>query len=83
MDNFADGNSLYVIARTVAELKNTLPCESEVVIDWFKNNKIIFNPEKFQATILDKQKHDHLNETIKFVIKRLRLCLLSGPEVVN
>ena len=33
MDNFGDGNSLYVIARTVAELKNTLPCESEVVID--------------------------------------------------
>ena len=27
---------------------------------------MIVNPEKFQAFILDKQKHDYSNETIKF-----------------
>ena len=27
---------------------------------------MIVNPEKFQAIILDKQKHDYSNETIKF-----------------
>ena len=27
---------------------------------------MIVDPEKFQAIILDKQKHDYSNETIKF-----------------
>ena len=31
----------------------------------FKNSKIIVKPEKFQAIILDKLKHDYSNETIK------------------
>ena len=33
MYNFADDNSLYVIAKTVAESKNTLKYESEVIIN--------------------------------------------------
>ena len=64
--NFTDDNSLSVIVETVAELKNTLQSESEVVINWFKNNKMIVNPKKFQAIILDKQKHDYGNDTVKF-----------------
>ena len=47
MYNFADDNSLTAIAKTLAELKNTLQSESEVVINWFKNNKMIVNPKKF------------------------------------
>ena len=66
MHNFANDNSLSAAAKTVTELKNTLQSESEVIINWFKNNKIIVNPEKFQAIILDKQKDDYSNETIKF-----------------
>ena len=81
MYNFADDNSLSAIAKIIAELKNILQSELEVVIYWFKNNKMIVNPEKFQAIILDKQKHDYSNETIEsenLIIKQLRLCLLSG-----
>ena len=66
MYNLADDNSLCAAAQTVTELKNTLQSESEVIINWFKNNKRIVNPEKYQAIILDKQKHDYSNETIKF-----------------
>ena len=66
MCNFADDNSLSVIAGSVAELKITLESESEVVITWLKNNKMIVNPEKFQAIMLDKQKNDYSNETNKF-----------------
>ena len=71
MYNFADDGSLSAATKTVTELKNTLQSESEVIINWFKNNKMIVNPEKFQAIILDKQKHDYSNETIKFDIKIL------------
>ena len=59
MHNFADDNSLSAVAKTVTELKNTLQSESEVITNWFKNNKMIVNQEKFQAIILDKQKHHY------------------------
>ena len=83
---FADDNSLSTAAKTVTELKNTSQSVSEVIINWFKNNKMIVNPEKFQAIILDKQKHDYSNETIndkkiiKKIIKQLRLCPLSDSS---
>ena len=70
MYNFADDNSLSAISRTAAELKNTLQSESEVVINWFKSNKIIVNPEKVEEIILDKKKHGYLNETIKLHLLR-------------
>ena len=66
MHSFADDNSLSAAAKTVTESKNTLKSESEVTINWLKNNKMIVNQEKFQAIILDKQKHDYSHETIKF-----------------
>ena len=59
MHNFAGDNSFSAIAQTLTELKNTLQSDSGVVVNWFKNNKMIVNPEKFQAIILDKQKHDY------------------------
>ena len=52
--NFADDNTLSAFATTVSELIKILESESEVVIDWFKINKMVVNPDKFQAIILDK-----------------------------
>ena len=53
--------------------KNTLQSESEVVINWFKNNKMIVNPEKFHAITLSNQNHDYSNETIKFDNKTIEI----------
>ena len=72
MYNFADDNSLSAITKILPELKNTLQFESEAVINWFKNNKMIVNPENFRAIILDKQKHDYSNETIEFDNKTIQ-----------
>ena len=80
MHNFADDNSLSAAAKTVTELKNTLQSESEVIINWFKNNKMIVNPEKLQTIILDKQKHDYSNETIKFDNKRVETVFCQTPR---
>ena len=57
---------LYLLLQTLFELKNTLQSESEVIVNCLKNNKMIAHPEKFQAIILDKRKHDYSNDTIKF-----------------
>ena len=87
MYNFADDNSLSAISRTAAELKNTSQSESEVVVNWFKSNRIIVNPEKVEAIILDKQKHGYLNETIKFDNKTFETVssvrLLGIPQMTS
>ena len=56
MYKFTDGNTLYAFANTIAELINALQSKLEVVINYFKNNKMIVNPDKFQAMIIDKRK---------------------------
>ena len=35
---------------------------SEIVIDWFKNNKMIVNSDKFHVISLDKRKRDHKDQ---------------------
>ena len=51
-------------ATTVSGLTKILESESEVVIDWFKKNKMVVYSDKFQAIILGKRKSVHTNEHI-------------------
>ena len=51
-------------ATTGSVLTKTLESVSEVVIDWFKKNKMAVYPDKFQAIILGKRKSVHTNERI-------------------
>ena len=62
--NFADDNTPSAFATTFSRLIKISESESEVVIDWFKKSKMVVNPDKFQAIILDKQKRDHTDERI-------------------
>ena len=61
------------------ELTNNLQSESEVIIICFKNIKMIVNTDKFQSTILDKQKIDHSNEIITFNNKTVEVCIFYQP----
>ena len=54
---------------------------SEVVIDWFKNNKMIVNPDKFQAILLDKRKSDHTNQHI--VVDSQNIKVVSSVELLG
>ena len=89
MCNFADDNFLSAFAKIVAELKNTLQSESEADINWFKNNKMTVNQEKFQAVIVDKKKHDYSNDTIKFdnktieTVSSVRLVVVQLDNKLN
>ena len=53
--NFTDDNTLSVFAKTVLESIDVLQSGPKIVIDWFKNNKMIVNPGKFQAILLDRK----------------------------
>ena len=64
LHNFADDNTLSAFAETILELIDILQSGSEIVIDWFKNNKMIVNPDKVQAILLDKRKSGHTTQRI-------------------
>ena len=60
--NFADDNTLSAFANNIKNLIHLLESECSVAI---KDNKVIGNPGKFQAIILDKNKNNHTQEIIK------------------
>ena len=62
--NFADDNTLACFASTLKELLLILESEDEAVINGFRNNKMIVNPDKFQV-ILDKRGSDNANIELK------------------
>ena len=51
-------------APTISRLITILEFVSEVVLGWFKKNKMVANPDKFQAITLDKRQSDHTKERI-------------------
>ena len=50
--NFADDNSLYAVATTLAEVVGTLTTDTLDVIRWFDINGLAANPGKFQIMFL-------------------------------
>ena len=70
--NFADDNTLSMFEETIQNLIALLETESNAAIEWFQNNKMIVNPGKFQAIIIDKKKKCHTNETLKIEDKVIK-----------
>ena len=79
LNNFANENTLSAFAETILELIDVLQSGSEIVIDWFKNNKMIVNPDKFQAILLDKS--DHTNQRI--VVNNQNITVVSSEELLG
>ena len=52
--NFADDNTIIAAENTTEELISTLEKESQVAIGWFVSNKMIVNPDKFQAIVFKR-----------------------------
>ena len=72
-DKFTDDNTLSPFAATVSRLIKLLESKSEVVMYiGLRKIKMVVNPDKFQAIILDKRKCDYTNEPIS----KLKLCHL-------
>ena len=84
--NFADDNTLSAFATTVLELVKILESESEIVINCVKKYKVVVDPDKFPAIILDKRKSDHTNERTAVdnqQIKVVKLLDLQLDEKLN
>ena len=82
--DFADDNTLDCFSKTIQELIGSLESECEVALNWFNENKMIVNPGKFQAIIIDKRIQDHTNEIFKIGSKEIKVApqvKLLGVEI--
>ena len=52
--NFAHDNTISAAENTIEELISTLEKENQAAIDWFVSSKMIVNPDKFQATVINR-----------------------------
>ena len=83
--NFADDNTIYANSAEMETLLDILEKESEVAINWFKQNEMIVNPDKFQAMVLGRHKQ---KETINLAINGAEIkgknpVTLLGVEIDN
>ena len=59
-----------------------LATESGCVINWFRHNSMIVNPDKFQSILLDKKNSDlYLNENIK--IDKENIKVVSNVKMLG
>ena len=65
LHNFADDNTSAVICNNLIDHLHTLEKESESVVDWFTNNKMMVNADKFQAIIMNKKKGESNTHKLK------------------
>ena len=82
--SFADDNTLKAFANNIKNLIHLLEFECSVAIKWFKDNKMIVIPGKFQAIILVKKKNNHTQEIIKIdknAVKVKSLVKLLGVQI--
>lgn len=56
--NYADDNTLSFIHKNLSVLKEVLEKESLSLIDWFTENFMKANPDKFQAICIGKKTHE-------------------------
>ena len=68
--NFADYNTIYVGSKGLSKLLEMLRKQCETAINWFKTNKMIVNPDKFQSMI-KRSKKDLKQICIKYKWRRI------------
>ena len=52
--NFADDNTISTSSKNMSNLIQILEKESETAVEWFDQNKMMVNPDKFHAMLLEK-----------------------------
>jgi len=86
LNNYADDNTLDDHASSVPELVDSLEKDSQKAIDWFKNNHMIANPDKFKAIMITKRGSDTSGIELKInneVILTQKEVTLVGVTVDN
>ena len=64
--NFADDNTISAKSKSKEDLLIILEQESEEAVQWFRQNQMVVNPDKFQSMIMEK--NNKVEETHKLQI---------------
>ena len=51
MFNYADDDTLFYVNKDINDLVAGLTLDTEIAVQWFKDNGMKANPEKFQAIV--------------------------------
>ena len=73
--NYANDNTKTSFGKTLEDIIKKLEHECEVALTWFRNNKIMVNPNKFQAILLKKSKSTHIKATMKIGDEKIESLL--------
>ena len=76
--NFADDNTLYVCGSNLESVLFRLQAEMEIVLDWFSNNGMVANPDKFQAMFLGTK-----NNSIGVSLRSTSICSSKSVELLG
>ena len=71
--NFADNNTISSNLDNLEKLISNLKRASEVAINWFRNNTMIFKPSKLQSIITDHSKTNYNPQTLKSHLLNLEI----------
>ena len=88
-NNFAEDNTLSSFSTAIENVISILKSESEIIINWFKDNHMIVNPGKFKAIIFDTHKRNHTNQIINIdqkeikAVSKVRLLGIEIDEKLN
>ena len=81
-----DYNIIYADRKDIEILLEILERESEMAICWFKENKMIINPNKFQAKVININKKPNAFYTVNMnnqIVKSADSIMLLVAEIDN
>ena len=64
-DIFADDNTISLASKNRDTLLETVKNESGLAVNWFRNNNMIVNPDKFQLMLLQKSTKKVIQEKLQ------------------
>ena len=70
--NFADHDTISVASRKSDTLLEILKNESKSAVNWFKNNNMIVNPDKFQLMLLQKSAKKLIQEKLQIAKNEIK-----------
>ena len=77
LSNYADDNQLYFADTDPAVVEHVVNKELAVLCEWFRNDKMILNPEKRKALVLSRKP----NATLSIFAERVALPLLDTVDL--
>ena len=65
LHKFADDNTIFCVSSSLSELILELENEENIATEWYRDDSMVVNPEKFQTIIIDRKNQ-------KIILKNLQ-----------